>query len=151
MSLTFWTTEEDNRLRMLLEAGKPIEFVAAELKRSEKAVTARAQHAPNIAQTCKSEAEGEGGKPYDQPHVVPAILEGGAEARLQPDDMAWPIYSGAVGAGRGPLNESRVTLLLTWTPAPMPSAPRDQSSKSCRLSLEGAPVWHPQFRDSTSL
>jgi hypothetical protein len=31
---------------------------------------------------------------YDQPHVVPAILEGGAEARLQPDDMAWPIYSG---------------------------------------------------------
>jgi hypothetical protein len=26
--------------------------------------------------------------------VVPAILEGGAEARLQPDDMAWPIYSG---------------------------------------------------------
>jgi hypothetical protein len=79
---------------MLLEAGKPIEFVAAELKRSEKAVTARAQHAPNIAQTCKSEAEGEGGKPYDQPHVVPAILEGGAEARLQPDDMAWPIYSG---------------------------------------------------------
>ena len=45
---------------MLLGAGKPIEFVAAELKRSEKAVTARAQHAPNIAQTCKSEAEGEG-------------------------------------------------------------------------------------------
>jgi hypothetical protein len=31
---------------------------------------------------------------YDQPHVVPANLEGGAEARLQPDDMAWPIYSG---------------------------------------------------------
>jgi hypothetical protein len=43
---------------------------------------------------------------------------------------------GAVGAGRGPLNESRVTLLLTWMPAPMPSFPRDPSSKSCRRSLE---------------
>jgi hypothetical protein len=47
-----------------------------------------------------------------------------------------PVPFGAVGAGRGPLNESRVTLLLTWMPAAMPSAPRDQSSKSCRLSLE---------------
>jgi hypothetical protein len=38
----FWAPEEDNRLRMLLGAGKPIEFVAAELNRSAKAVTARA-------------------------------------------------------------------------------------------------------------
>jgi hypothetical protein len=38
----FWTPEEDNRLRMLLGAGKPIEFVAAELKRSAKAVKRRA-------------------------------------------------------------------------------------------------------------
>jgi hypothetical protein len=37
-----WTPEEDNRLRMLVEAGKPIEFVAAELKRSARAVKARA-------------------------------------------------------------------------------------------------------------
>ena len=41
MSLTFWTTEEDNRLRMLLEAGEPIEFVAAELNRSVPAVKGR--------------------------------------------------------------------------------------------------------------
>ena len=39
---TFWTPEEDNRLRMLLGAGKPIEIVASELKRSAKAVKARA-------------------------------------------------------------------------------------------------------------
>src|SRR5258706_14064896 len=38
---------------------------------------------------------------YDQPHVVPAILEGGAEAQLQPDDMAWPIYSGWLGPRGG--------------------------------------------------
>ncbi|HVQ19807.1 MAG TPA: SANT/Myb-like DNA-binding domain-containing protein, partial [Terrimicrobiaceae bacterium] len=37
-----WTPEEDKRLRMLVEACKPIEFIAAELKRSAKAVTARA-------------------------------------------------------------------------------------------------------------
>jgi hypothetical protein len=42
LARSFWMPEEDNRLRMLLGAGKPIEFVAAELKRSEKAVTARA-------------------------------------------------------------------------------------------------------------
>ena len=42
MSLTFWTTEEDNRLRMLLEAGEPIEFVAAKLNRSVPAVKGRA-------------------------------------------------------------------------------------------------------------
>src|SRR5258705_13950850 len=39
---TFWTPEEDNRLRMLLEACKPIDIVAAELKRSAKAVKGRA-------------------------------------------------------------------------------------------------------------
>jgi len=38
----FWTPEEDNRLRTLLEAGRPIAFVAADLKRSESAVKARA-------------------------------------------------------------------------------------------------------------
>jgi hypothetical protein len=37
-----WTPEEDKRLRMLVEACKPIEIVAAELKRSAKAVEARA-------------------------------------------------------------------------------------------------------------
>jgi hypothetical protein len=37
-----WTPEEDNRLRMLLGAGKPIEFVAAELNRSVPAVKGRA-------------------------------------------------------------------------------------------------------------
>jgi hypothetical protein len=37
-----WTPEEDHRLRMLLGAGKPIELVAAELKRSARAVKARA-------------------------------------------------------------------------------------------------------------
>lgn len=42
MARNFWTPEEDNRLRMLLGAGKPIEFVAAELKRSAKAVKGRA-------------------------------------------------------------------------------------------------------------
>jgi hypothetical protein len=39
---TPWTPEEDNRLRMLVEAGKPIEIVATELKRSVKAVNGRA-------------------------------------------------------------------------------------------------------------
>ena len=38
----FWTPEEDNRLRMLLAEGEPIEFVAAELNRSAKAVMGRA-------------------------------------------------------------------------------------------------------------
>jgi len=38
--------EEDNRLRMLLGAGKPIELAAAELKRSEKAITARGSTRP---------------------------------------------------------------------------------------------------------
>jgi hypothetical protein len=42
LARTFWTPEEDNRLRMLLGAGKPIEIVAAELKRSAKAVKGRA-------------------------------------------------------------------------------------------------------------
>ncbi len=42
MARTFWTPEEDNRLRMLIVAGKPIEFIAAELKRSARAVKARA-------------------------------------------------------------------------------------------------------------
>ena len=37
-----WTPEEDKRLRMLVEACKPIEIVAAELKRSVKAVKGRA-------------------------------------------------------------------------------------------------------------
>jgi hypothetical protein len=37
-----WTPEEDNRLRMLLEAGKPIKLVTTELKRSARAVKARA-------------------------------------------------------------------------------------------------------------
>ena len=37
-----WTPEEDNRLRMLIVAGEPIEFIAAELKRSAKAVEGRA-------------------------------------------------------------------------------------------------------------
>ncbi len=37
-----WTSEEDNRLRMLLAEGEPIEFVAAELNRSAKAVIGRA-------------------------------------------------------------------------------------------------------------
>ena len=36
-----WTPEEDKRLRMLVEACKPIEIVAAELKRSVKAVISR--------------------------------------------------------------------------------------------------------------
>src|SRR6266404_6698183 len=42
LARTFWTPEEDNRLRMLLGAGRPIEIVAAELKRSAKAVKGRA-------------------------------------------------------------------------------------------------------------
>jgi hypothetical protein len=42
LARTFWTPEEDNRLRMLLGAGKPIEIVATELKRSAKAVKGRA-------------------------------------------------------------------------------------------------------------
>ena len=42
LARTPWTPEEDNRLRMLLGAGKPIELAAAELKRSAKAGRARA-------------------------------------------------------------------------------------------------------------
>jgi hypothetical protein len=42
LARTPWTPEEDKRLRMLVEACKPIAIVAAELKRSAKAVTARA-------------------------------------------------------------------------------------------------------------
>jgi hypothetical protein len=38
----FWTPEEDTRLRMLVEAGKPTEFIAAQLRRSAKAVKSRA-------------------------------------------------------------------------------------------------------------
>jgi hypothetical protein len=38
----FWTPEEDNRLRMLLAEGEPIDFVAAELNRSVPAVKGRA-------------------------------------------------------------------------------------------------------------
>jgi len=41
-----WTPEEDKRLRMLVEACKPIEIVAAELKRSVKAVNSRAYVLP---------------------------------------------------------------------------------------------------------
>jgi hypothetical protein len=37
----FWTPEEDNRLRILVEAGKPIELIAAELKRSANSVEGR--------------------------------------------------------------------------------------------------------------
>jgi hypothetical protein len=37
-----WTLEKDNRLRKLLEASRPIAFVAADLKRSEIAVKSRA-------------------------------------------------------------------------------------------------------------
>jgi hypothetical protein len=42
MARTFWTPEEDNRLRRFLGAGEPIEFVAAELNRSVPAVKGRA-------------------------------------------------------------------------------------------------------------
>ncbi len=42
LARTPWTPEEDKRLRMLVEACKPIEIVAAELKRSAKAVEGRA-------------------------------------------------------------------------------------------------------------
>jgi hypothetical protein len=42
LARTPWTPEEDKRLRMLVEACKPIEIVAAELKRSVKAVNSRA-------------------------------------------------------------------------------------------------------------
>ena len=42
MARTPWTPEEDKRLRMLVEACKPIEFIAAELKRSANAVKGRA-------------------------------------------------------------------------------------------------------------
>jgi len=37
-----WTPEEDNRLRTLLEAGRPTAFAAAELKRSVTAIKGRA-------------------------------------------------------------------------------------------------------------
>ena len=42
LARTPWTPEEDKRLRMLVEACKPIEFIAAELKRSANAVKGRA-------------------------------------------------------------------------------------------------------------
>jgi hypothetical protein len=42
LARTPWTPEEDKRLRMLVEACKPIEFIAAELKRSANAVRGRA-------------------------------------------------------------------------------------------------------------
>jgi hypothetical protein len=42
LARTPWTSEEDNRLRRFLGAGEPIEIVAAELKRSVKAVNSRA-------------------------------------------------------------------------------------------------------------
>jgi hypothetical protein len=42
LARTPWTPKEDKRLRMLVEACKPIEIVAAELKRSAKAVNSRA-------------------------------------------------------------------------------------------------------------
>ena len=56
--------------------------------------TCRAAAPVTVAQLGTVSSVDEQKTPYDQPHVVPAILEGGAEARLQPDDMAWPIYSG---------------------------------------------------------
>ncbi len=37
-----WTSEEDNRLRMLLAEGEPIEIVARDLNRSVAAVQGRA-------------------------------------------------------------------------------------------------------------
>ncbi len=56
----FWTPEEDNRLRMLIVAGKPIEFVAAELKRSAKAVMVVLTYFEYRSHTkLKSKAKGE--------------------------------------------------------------------------------------------
>ena len=42
MARSPWTPEEDNCLRRLVEAGRPIEIVAAELRRSVPAVKTRA-------------------------------------------------------------------------------------------------------------
>jgi hypothetical protein len=56
----FWTPEEDTRLRMFLGAGEPLEMVAADLNRSAARRWGPCLHTPNIAQTCKAEAEGEG-------------------------------------------------------------------------------------------
>jgi hypothetical protein len=42
LARTPWTPEEDKRLRMLIVAGKPIELIAAELRRSVPAVKTHA-------------------------------------------------------------------------------------------------------------
>jgi hypothetical protein len=42
LAQTLWTPEEDKHLRKLVEAGRPIEIVAAELRRSVTAVKTRA-------------------------------------------------------------------------------------------------------------
>jgi hypothetical protein len=40
---SFWTPEEDMRLKKLIEAGGPIELVAEKLRRSVSAIKGRAQ------------------------------------------------------------------------------------------------------------
>jgi hypothetical protein len=42
LAQTLWTPEEDKHLQKLVEAGRPIEIVAAELRRSVTAVKTRA-------------------------------------------------------------------------------------------------------------
>jgi hypothetical protein len=42
LAQALWTPEEDKHVRKLVEAGRPIEIVAAELRRSVTAVKTRA-------------------------------------------------------------------------------------------------------------